>query len=81
VARVVSLQAALFKALIFARPKPRILAWPLSEGLRVFCKFIRKEFQGDETAEFAVLSLIDDTHPATTELFDNAVMRNSLANQ
>jgi hypothetical protein len=35
---------------------------------------------GNKTVEPRVLSFIDNTHPATTELFDDAVVRDGLAN-
>ena len=34
-----------------------------------------EELQGDEAAELDVLGLINDTHPATTQLLEDAVMR------
>src|ERR1700741_2784641 len=34
---------------------------------RVLGLLFRKKFQGDETAEFGVLSLVDDTHPSTAQ--------------
>jgi hypothetical protein len=51
------------------------------ERLRVFGQFIGEEFQGDEAAEVGVLSLVHHTHAATAELFDDAVMRDGLANE
>ena len=36
---------------------------------------IGKKFQGDEAAERGVLAFVDNAHPATAELFENAVMR------
>ena len=51
------------------------------EGLRVFGKVIRKEFQGNETSEFRVLGLINHTHAAAAQLLDNAVMRDQLARE
>ena len=42
---------------------------------------IRKELQGNEAAELGVLSFIDDAHAATTEFFQNAVVRNGLADE
>ena len=49
------------------------------ERLRVSRQFIREEFEGDETAKLGVLSFIDHTHPATTELLDDVVVRDGLA--
>jgi hypothetical protein len=43
-------------------------------------QLIGQEFQGDLTAEPSVLGLVDDAHTAATELLDDAVMRDSLAN-
>jgi hypothetical protein len=39
-----------------------------------------KEFQTDRTVEPCVFGLVDHTHAATTELFDDAVVRDGLAN-
>ncbi len=49
------------------------------QGLRISGDLIGQEFQGDEAAELGVLSLIDDTHTATAELLDDAVVRDGLA--
>src|SRR6185312_10286551 len=48
------------------------------EGLRIFRKLIREEFQGHITAKLNVLGLVDDTHSAATELFYDAVMGDCL---
>src|SRR5580658_1038043 len=50
------------------------------ECLRVLRYIIGQELQSDEAAEFGVLSLVDDTHPAPTEFLDDAVVRDGLAN-
>jgi len=49
------------------------------QSLAVLGKMFRQELQGDEAAELDVLGLIDHTHPAATQLFQNAVMRNGKA--
>ena len=46
--------------------------------LRVSRQFIGEEFEGDEAAKFGVLSFIDHTHAAATELLDDAVVRDGL---
>jgi hypothetical protein len=38
-----------------------------------------EEFESDEAAEASVLGFENDTHAATTELLDNAIMRDGLA--
>src|SRR5215470_6842210 len=50
------------------------------QSLAVLGKMFREELQGDEPAELDVLGLIDHTHPAATQLLEDTVMRNSLAN-
>ena len=40
---------------------------------------VRQEFQSYQAAKPRVLRLVDHTHSATTELFDNVVVRNSRA--
>src|SRR5580700_10635923 len=37
------------------------------------------ELQGDETSEFEILGLVNHTHPAAPQFFENAVVRNGLA--
>ena len=49
------------------------------ESLRVLGKFVRKKFQGNEAPELGVFGLIDHTHAAAAELFDDAVVRDGLA--
>jgi hypothetical protein len=44
------------------------------QGLAVLGKMFREELQGDEPAELDVLGLINHTHPAATQLLENAVM-------
>ena len=39
----------------------------------------RQEFQSYEAAELDILSLVDDTHTTTAQLFNDAVMRDGLA--
>ena len=41
----------------------------------------RKKLNGNQAAEFGVLSLVDNPHPTTTKLLDDAVVRDGLANQ
>src|SRR6202044_418777 len=49
------------------------------QGLRVFREFIGQELEGDEAAKFGVLSLVDHAHPSATEFFDDAIVRDGLA--
>jgi hypothetical protein len=51
------------------------------ERERVLCNILRQELQRDKATEFCVLGLVDHTHPATAELLDDAVVRDSLANR
>jgi hypothetical protein len=51
------------------------------QRLGVFGYRIRQKLQGDEAVQLHVLSLVNNTHPATTELLDNAVVRYGLADQ
>ncbi len=55
------------------------LAAEAFEGLGVLGRDVGEEFQSDETAELSVFRFVDDTHPAATEKFEDAVMRDSLA--
>ena len=49
------------------------------EGLAVLGQFVRKKFERDGTAEFDVFGAINDSHAATAQLFDDAIVRDSLA--
>ena len=46
------------------------------ERLAVRGKIFRQEFQSNEAAEFRILSLEDDAHPAATDFLYDAVMGN-----
>ena len=59
------------------RRRPRLSAEAF-QGLRVFGHRFRQELQSDHAAEFEVLGLVDHTHPAATELLDDAVVRDGL---
>jgi hypothetical protein len=50
------------------------------ERLWVMSNFVRQEFQRNETPKLGVLGFVDDTHSTTAKLFDDAVVRDSLAN-
>jgi hypothetical protein len=49
------------------------------ECLRVMRQFLGQKFQCDMTPE-AEVGLVNNTHPAAAEFFQNAVVRDSLAN-
>ena len=52
-----------------------------AESLLIFGHFIGQELEGHKATEFDILGLIDDTHPAATQLLDDAIVRNGLADQ
>src|SRR5579862_2198160 len=52
-----------------------------AQSLRVFRNLVRQELQGDKAVQLYVLGLVDDTHAATAEFLDGAIMRNRLANK
>ena len=41
----------------------------------------RQELQGDKSVQGYVFSLVDHTHPPATQLLDDAVVRNGLADE
>ena len=49
------------------------------QGRGVLGDVVGKEFQGYEPAEREVFGLVDDSHAATAELLDDAVVRDGLA--
>jgi hypothetical protein len=55
------------------------LALEPSQGLWVFDDVIGQEFEGDKAVEGNVLGLVDHAHPAPAKLFDDAVVRDGLA--
>jgi hypothetical protein len=57
------------------------LALEPAQGLRISSNFVGQELQGDKPVQGYVFGLVDHTHPATTELLDNAVVRDGLADQ
>ena len=50
------------------------------ERLAVASKIVRQEFQRCLAAQAEVFGLINDTHPAAAEFFQNAIVRDGLAN-
>src|SRR5215469_16883346 len=57
------------------------LALKSCECMCISCDAFRKELQRNEAMQVDVLRLIHHTHSAAAELFQNAVVRNGLANQ
>ena len=55
------------------------LALKTRQGLRVSRDFIGQELQGDEAMQPRVLSLVNHTHPAAAEFFNDAVVRDGRA--
>src|SRR5215471_2764494 len=51
------------------------------ERLRIVSQRIGKKLKGNETVEPCVLGLVDHTHPAAAEFFEDAVMRDGLADE
>lgn len=49
------------------------------QGLRALCHIVGKEFERNEAAEFSILGLVHNSHPASTEFLGDAVMRDGLA--
>ena len=54
-------------------------AFETGQGLRIFGYIVRQEFQGDEAVKFGVFGFVDYAHAAAAEFFDDAVMRDGLA--
>jgi hypothetical protein len=51
------------------------------EGLVIFGDIIGEEFEGDVAVEANVFGLVDNAHTSTTELLENAVVGDCLANE
>jgi hypothetical protein len=56
------------------------LAAKAFERDRVLGRFRREKLESDQTLQARVFRLIDDTHPAASERFEDAVVRDGLAN-
>jgi hypothetical protein len=54
------------------------LSTEAAERLRIARHFVRQELQSDETVQASVLGLVNYAHTATTELLDDAVVRDGL---
>ena len=50
------------------------------QRVRVGHHFLGKKLEGNKASEFGVLSLVHHTHPATTQLLEDPVVRDGLAN-
>ena len=50
------------------------------QRLTIFRQIFRQKLQRHKTVQGDVFSLIDNTHPAAAQPFDNPVVRNSFAN-
>ena len=55
------------------------LATKALEYLGIASDVVRKELQGDKAPQFGIFGLVDHAHTAAAELFNDAVMGNSLA--
>src|SRR5215510_504725 len=47
--------------------------------LLVLCKFFGKKLHSYEASQFGILGFVNDTHTTASELFDDAVVRDGLA--
>ena len=67
--------------LVVERRRGARLALEAGHGLPVARHFFGEKFQRDEASQRGVFGLVDDTHPATTQFFNDAVVRNGPADQ
>jgi hypothetical protein len=51
------------------------------QTLPVVCHFLGQEFERHDAVQPRVLRLVDDAHPAATDFFEDAVMRDGLTNE
>jgi hypothetical protein len=51
------------------------------QSLAISGYVFREKLEGHEAVEPGVLGLVDNTHPATAELLDDAVVRDGLVDQ
>jgi hypothetical protein len=49
-----------------------------AEGLRIVCKFVGQELEGNKPSELEVFRFIDHAHASAADLADDAVMGNRL---
>src|SRR5437899_492900 len=57
------------------------LALETSQGLSVSGNLLRQKLESDETMESGVFGFVDNTHPTTAQLLQDAIVRNGLAQQ
>src|SRR5690349_7982756 len=50
------------------------------QGIYIFGYPLRQELECYETMETCIFGFVNDSHPATAEFFDDAVVRDDLAN-
>src|SRR5579864_2955418 len=50
-----------------------------AQNLRVFRDLVRQELQGDEAVELGVDGFVDDAHASAAQSFDDAIVRDGLA--
>src|SRR6516225_12477274 len=51
------------------------------ESLWVFGEFFGKKFQSNSATKFGIFRLVNDTHSAAAESFENSVMRDGLSDK
>jgi hypothetical protein len=64
--------------MIQRRRGPRLASETL-QSLLVLGQLIGQELEGDEAPQFRIFGLVNHAHPAAAQLFDDAVVRNGLA--
>ena len=60
--------------LVVERRRCASLALEAGQRLPVTRQFLGEEFQRDKAPQLGVFGLVDDTHPATTQFFNHAVV-------
>ncbi len=66
--------------MVQCRRRARLAAKSL-QSLRIARQLVRQKLQRDKSPELGVLGLINNTHSAAAEFFDDAVMGNCAANE
>jgi hypothetical protein len=56
------------------------LALEASKGLGIIGNLVGQELKRDEALQFDIFGLVNQPHPTAAEFFDDAIMRNNLAN-
>jgi hypothetical protein len=75
----IGLPAEALASMIQRRGSPSFALEPF-KYLRIMCEVVWQELQGHKAVKASIFGFVDNAHPATAELLQDSIVRNSLAN-